>query len=116
MGEHRVPLLTNAQKQGTWLAVLILAMVVSILCSFLLAWYAANRATSSRATVQELCISGNDYRSQQKQLWEFVITLSVPHPGETAAERTARLKNIKKFRTYLNRITAPRDCSRITGR
>jgi hypothetical protein len=109
-----MPLLSNAQKQGAWLAILIIAVAASILCSFLLAWYAANRATSSRATVQELCISGNDSRAQQKQLWEFVLTLSVPHANETAADRKVRTQRVKEFRAYLNKVFAPRDCGKIT--
>jgi phage-related minor tail protein len=111
-----MPLLSNAQKQAAPLAILIIAMVVSILCSFLLAWYAANRATSSRATVQELCISGNDNRSQQIRLWEFVLSLSTPQSSDTAAERATQKRNVRQFRIYLHKVFAPRDCTKITGR
>jgi len=116
MGRHKVPLLTEGQKQGTWLAILIIAMTVSILIGVLFSIYAVNRATSSRATVQELCISGNDSRAQQVQLWEFVITLSVAPPNETHAEKAARLNRVREFRAYLHKVFAPRDCTRLTGR
>lgn len=68
------------------------------------------RADAARASVTQLCESGNEFRRQQVQLWEYLVSVSRPPPGQTAAERLQREKTTRLFLAHIHHVFAPRDC------
>lgn len=54
------------------------------------------------------CLSSNEARAKNIQLWEFVFKLTAT--PEQTPEQKAR---VAKFRAYLYDTFAPRDCSKI---
>jgi hypothetical protein len=69
-----------------------------------------NRATAAAASVAQLCQSGNEFRREQVQLWEFLITVSRPPPHETPAEKAQREKTTRLFIAHIHRVFAARHC------
>lgn len=50
-----------------------------------------------------LCISVNQARAQQIQLWDFIISLSPPKDAQAR-------HNLAVFEVYLHKVFAPRNC------
>jgi uncharacterized membrane protein len=71
-----------------------------------------HRAAAAKASVVQLCESGNVARKQQVQLWTYLITISQPPAHQTAAERRQRDKTIHVFIGYVRKVFAPRNCSK----
>ena len=69
-----------------------------------------NRVDVTKASVIQLCQSGNDARAQQVQLWEFVIHISKPPPHETPAHRAQRERTVAQFVTHLHHVFGLRNC------
>ena len=63
------------------------------------------------ATTAQLCQAGNEARAQQIGLWEYILSLSHPPPGETPAQRAQRTAVLAKFDAHLHRVFAARDCA-----
>ena len=61
----------------------------------------------------EACAIGNGFRAGQRQLWDHVIAVSAAPPGETRAEREARLARLAAFRVYIGRQFRPVNCGRL---
>jgi hypothetical protein len=62
---------------------------------------------------QALCQATNASRTQQIQLWDYLLALP-PAPG--AAKRTAAQdRQIAAFRIYIGKVFAVRDCSRLAS-
>jgi len=59
------------------------------------------------------CAIGNDFRHRQVALWDHVLAVSQPRPGETAAERKARLANLAAFRVYVAKQFRPVNCAKL---
>jgi hypothetical protein len=87
----------------------LLAMLFSV-GSYLLSTVATERSTRSLVSTQQLCLSANESRHEQIQLWDFVLTISKPPPHETAAERVRREQQLTHFRKFLERVFADRNC------
>ena len=73
------------------------------------------RARANKASIAQLCQSGNEARQQQIDLWTFIIQISRPPPHQTKAEAAQRLHVLHTFAVHLHTIFAPRDCTKGTG-
>jgi hypothetical protein len=62
------------------------------------------------------CGIGNGNRAAQIRLWDHVIAISKAPPGETAAQRTARLAKLAAFRAYVRTTFHPVDCTALYGK
>ncbi len=62
------------------------------------------------------CGIGNDFRAGQRQLWNHVIAVSSAPPGETRAEREARLAKLAAFRAYIGRQFRAVSCTALYGK
>ena len=69
-----------------------------------------SQVNANKASITQLCQSGNEARAQQVQLWEFVIHISKPPPHETPAHRAQRERTVARFVTHLHHVFAPRNC------
>ena len=67
-------------------------------------------ALANRASITQLCMSGNAFRAQQIALWEYILRLGKPPPRETAAARAQRLAVARQFDAHLHQVFAPRNC------
>ena len=68
-------------------------------------------AVRNTASVVQLCQAANTARAQQVVLWEHLVTISQPPPGETPAQRSRRLDTTRVFLAYIHRIFAQRNCA-----
>jgi uncharacterized protein (UPF0333 family) len=70
----------------------------------------ANRATSSAAITQNnqyvACISANNTRLANQQLWTYILSLPPTHP-QTEVEK----QQIASFKVYVDNIFAQQKCS-----
>jgi hypothetical protein len=94
------------------------AVVVLFALSVLLsgaAWWLAVRAVdsgiSSRASIMQLCQSGNEARGQQVVLWTHLAAISAPPPRETPAQEKQRQAALTRFLAYIRHVFAPRNCT-----
>jgi hypothetical protein len=112
--------LTDAVKYGrrtrlmSWLlaASVVLDVGLSVLTVHLYIGQAQVSRDIHRSQVRA-CAIGNDFRTRQRQLWDHVIAVSVPPPGETAAQRHVRLARLAAFRVYIGRQFHPVDCAAL---
>ena len=94
------------------------AIVFLFALTFLLAgassWFsirAVRGEVSNRATITQLCETGNGFRADQVTLWTHLVTVSTPPPHETAAQKAARAKTVSAFLAYVRTVFKPRDCT-----
>jgi len=66
---------------------------------------------SNRATIMQLCETGNDFRADQVTLWTHLAAISTPPPHETAAQTARRLALVRQLLAYVRKVFAPRDCT-----
>lgn len=69
-----------------------------------------SRAETTEASIRKNCEVSNEARSNNKQLWEFILNLPSNEPPPTPEQQ----KNIDDFKVFLNDTFAPRDCSKPT--
>jgi uncharacterized membrane protein len=74
-----------------------------------------HRATAASASVTQLCQAGNGFRSDQVQLWTFVIRISSPPPHETPAAKAQREKTVRAFEAYVRKVFKPHNCQAVIG-
>lgn len=93
------------------LAALVLIGVVAVRAN-----EAAKRADSAYAVAEAnkeaarlTCEANNQGRATQVQLWTYVLDLSAQANPVPTREQALR---IAQFRTYIQRVFAPRDCSK----
>lgn len=93
------------------LAALVLIGVVAVRAN-----EAAKRADSAYAVAEAnkeaarlTCEANNQSRATQVQLWTYVLDLSAQANPVPTREQALR---IAQFRTYIQRVFAPRDCSK----
>ena len=98
------------------------AIVALFLLSFLLSatsyWLsvrAVRGEVASRATVTQLCLTGNESRMQQITLWTHLVAISTPPPHETPAQQARRAEVTREFLAFVRRVFAPRDCVNFKG-
>jgi hypothetical protein len=94
------------------------AFVFLFILMFLLAgasWWLSVRAIqgeiTARATVVQLCETGNSFRAQQVTLWTHLVQVSAPPPHQTAAQRKQRQALTREFLAYVRKVFAPRNCT-----
>jgi hypothetical protein len=90
--------------------------VVAVVVAGASSWFAVRAVrgeVTSRASVVQLCQSGNDFRGQQVQLWTHIIEISAPPPAETPAQQRQRAALIASFRKYVQQVFAARDCGQL---
>jgi hypothetical protein len=66
-------------------------------------------ALAAQETTYSACLAGNEARTGQRQLWEFILLLPPPQnqsPAQTAQEQ----KQSASLRIYVNRVFANRKC------
>lgn len=69
-----------------------------------------HRTQAANASVTQLCESGNEFRHEQVQLWEYLIAASHPPPHETPAEKAQRKRLTAAFIAHIHKVFAPRTC------
>lgn len=93
----------------------ILGVVVVLLVAFSIylgvtANAAAAKAARAQNGLQVTCISGNQARATERNLWNYLFSIPATSP-ETPAQQA----QVAQFKTFLNLTLAPRDCTKIAG-
>jgi len=70
--------------------------------------HASNQAEQVHAQQAATCLSSNEARKLQVQLWEYVLSFPPTRPRTEAQEQ-----QIKDFRAFMRKTFAQRDCSKI---
>lgn len=76
--------------------------------------HASDKATRASSTLVVNCLSGNESRKIQADLWNTVLQFPAP-AAETPAAKTQREATTAKFKEYIATAFAPRDCSKQGG-
>ena len=105
-----------AMTRGARYAVVFLFVLTLALAGANLLFTSAlvHRAAAAKASVTQLCQSGNEARQQQIDLWAFVIQISPPPAHQSAAEAVQRAHVLHRFALRLHKIFAERDCAKIS--
>jgi hypothetical protein len=103
-----LPITRGAAHAFVFLSVLALVLAAA---SSWVSVRAVQGEISSRASVVQLCQSGNESRAQQVTLWTHLVAISTPPPHETAAQRAIREARVRQFLGYVREVFAPRDCA-----
>lgn len=117
------PIVTNlvalSEQHGRiikWLirfAALGAAILVSVIYVAWQAHEAANTATHASSQTHVNCLSANQARATQRQLWTFI--LSFPPPlHETAEAKRRRIHETTRFKVFVHKKFAPLDCTAAT--
>ena len=72
---------------------------------------AHDTADQARASQVQTCLASNVTRAQNAQLWDFVVDLA--EKSTTAPQTPQRRAQLTAFRAEIQRVFAPRDCSKI---
>lgn len=123
LAEYDVPaqiheLAKRADRYELVVKALAVSLVFDLVLSFVVwrvaftARDASRRAISAQAHARLLCLSGNESRAQQVELWETILTMSAQSPREeTPAQAELRKRQSEQFRAYLSTVFRPRDCT-----
>lgn len=104
-----------ARKVAVPVIVTLVGLVLAFFVSYALSLQAIHRSTGALATVVQLCEATNVTRAAQISLWEHLVVISKPPPGETVQARTQRVKTTQAFLAYIRRVFAPRNCAALKG-
>ena len=102
------PISRGAARAFVFLSVLTFLLAAG---SYWLSVRAVRGEVANRATVVQLCETGNGFRAQQVTLWTHLIATSQPPPHETAAQRRQRDALIAGLLAYVRKVFAPRNCT-----
>lgn len=97
----------------------VVLAVIAVLVAGASSWFAVRAvqgAISSRASVVQLCQSGNESRAQQITLWSHLVAISTPPPHQTPAEQARRRAATISFLRYVRQVFAPRNCTTTFNR
>lgn len=73
--------------------------------------HASDKATRASSTLVVNCLSGNESRRIQTDLWKTVLQFPAP-ANETAEAKRQREEQTQKFKDYIGVAFAQRDCSK----
>lgn len=113
-GEQLVTLARRSSRDRKMIYTLAASLVLDVMLTAALlmvgirATDAGDRADQVHAQQQATCQNSNEARQAQVQLWDYILSLPAPEPRTDEQER-----QLVKFRAYVHRVFAPRDCSRI---
>jgi hypothetical protein len=98
--------------RGTLYAAVFLAVFTLFLFAVSLVFTIreVNQAGAAAASVVQLCQAGNELRAQQVTLWVHLVAIA-QRPGETAAQRRARMAQSRVFIAYVEHVFAPQNCA-----
>lgn len=102
------PISRGAARAFVFLSVLTFLLAAG---SYWLAVRAVHGEVTNRATVVQLCETGNDFRAQQVTLWTHLIATSAPPPHQTTAQKRQRDAFIAGFMQFVRKVFKARDCT-----
>lgn len=106
------PITTGAAHAFVFLAILTLLLAGAS------SWFAIRAVQGeigNRASVEQLCQAGNEFRAQQVTLWTHLIVISAPPAHETAAQKQQRARLTASFLRYVREVFKQRDCTHLSG-
>jgi hypothetical protein len=107
----------RVNRHRIWLSYALVALdVILTVVVALLAVQARNAsatANETRAASVAACQSTNVARAENEQLWDYVLTLFAPRPGETAAEAARGEQALASLRAHVTQTFEPRNCEQL---
>jgi hypothetical protein len=105
------PISTGAARAVVSLFVLAFLLAGA---SYWLSVRAVHGEVANRASVTQLCQSGNSFRADQVTLWTHLVAISTPSATLTPAQAAQRQALISAFLAYVRQVFAPRDCGGLS--
>lgn len=102
-------------RSRNYIRMLAMSLVFDICLSVglgLVAWRTNHSAEQARQATIAACESGNNVRKAELQLWDYVLSFP-PTQTETPQQKAQREVQTAKFRDYVHKTFATRDCSKI---
>ena len=112
-------IVAQQRKSKRTVRLLAVSVILDIMLSVATITLAVNQQNVSRAIHDSqlaACAIGNETRAAQVQLWDHVIGISRPPPGETGAERKARLARLAALRAYVRNTFRQINCAALYGK
>lgn len=69
-------------------------------------------SNSTHNSVVAGCRSGNEFRTNQKQLWNYILAIPSDRPL-TSEQQAKRDRQITNFKVFLDKTFKLRDCSKL---
>jgi hypothetical protein len=117
--ETQEKIVTQQGKSRRNIRLIAVSVVLDIALSVSLVFLAVSQAhvsDSIHSSQLAACALGNGFRASQAQVWDHFIARSAAPPGETAAQRTARLRRLADARAYIARHYRPVNCQLLYGK
>lgn len=116
-GSGDIAALIHASRRN-WLVLRVMIAVIALQAisfaavgaTLIRAQQAATQVTATREAAYQNCLSGNEIRAGQLQLWLYILALPPTSPDRqpTAAQR----KQAADFKVYVTKVFTPRTCVR----
>jgi hypothetical protein len=100
----------NSKRAAVWLVVIVVGLLGLNVGSYLLGLHNLNVSNANNATIHQVCMRDNELRRQQVVLWQHMVVIMQPRPGETRPERASRLREMQAISIYVDRAFAPHKC------
>lgn len=100
-------LVAGLEKQHRTIVWLWVSIALDVLLSLVLtavalfAVHTANKVQSNSSITHTSCLAGNEFRSNDRALWDFVLKLPIP-ADETVARRATRIANTAALNSFLD--------------
>lgn len=104
-------------SRGAFRAVIFLFLFTLFLgaANLLFTAHEVHNSNANHASIIQLCETGNDFRMQQRSLWQYLVLISSPPPNESPTARKERLAETAAFLRYVDKVFAPRNCQEISA-
>lgn len=102
------------RKLIRWVAVSVffdIALSIALGTVAIQSRHASEQASRASSTIVVNCLSGNETRRIQSDLWNTVLQFPAP-PNETPEAKKNREEQTAKFKAYIETAFKPRDCSK----
>ena len=103
------------RRFARWLAVSVAVDIVLSVSLIFVVGHQVSLTHSIHNSQLAACGIGNRFRVSEAQVWEHFIATSVAPPGETPAQRAARLARLADARTYIRAHYQPVNCTALYG-
>ena len=104
-------------RKFIWFDIILTVVLTAV---SVVAVYAVQSASTANSTADQnrvsaiaACVQTNIARAQNEQLWDYLIGISAPRPGESAAQKARAEKALAEIRAKVATTFAPRDCKAL---
>lgn len=112
-------LIKDAKKRNQQITILAFTIILDVILTFGLAYLSfqtqeiASQAENNKQALVRNCETTNAARANNKELWDYL--LSIPADPEDTPRTIEQQEQLDKFKDFVDKTFAPRDCSKIAS-